>query len=112
MRAQILAYARQFDGVPYVWGGTSPVTGWDCSGFVQYVYKHFGINLPRGGDSQAYTGRQISASEAEPGDLVWWPGQHVAIYAGNGRIYAAHTYGIPTGESPIWGSYVFVRLIE
>lgn len=111
-RDQIASYAQTFEGVPYVWAGTSPVHGWDCSGFVQYVYRQFGIYLPRGGDAQGRSGRVISADEAQAGDLVWWPGQHVAIYLGNGRTFAARTEETGTGYSSLYGYYLFVRLVD
>lgn len=76
--AAVVAYAKQFIGVPYVAGGTTPA-GWDCIGYARYVYRHFGIELPSSSWGARYAGRQISASEARPGDLLWWPG-HVAIY--------------------------------
>jgi peptidoglycan DL-endopeptidase CwlO len=74
----IVAYAGEFQGVPYVYGGSSP-SGFDCSGFVSYVYAHFGINLPR--SSGAYYGVGTRVSSPQPGDIIVSPG-HVGIYAG------------------------------
>jgi len=83
MGSQVVAYAKNFIGVPYVWGGTSP-SGFDCSGFVQYVYRHFGVSLPRTTYSQVAMGRSVSRSELVPGDLVFFRSAgHVGIYVGN-----------------------------
>lgn len=91
---QVLAYAYQFEGYPYVWGGSSPSTGFDCSGFVQYVYAHFGIDLPRTTFEQVNCGTPVSLSDVKPGDLVFeMPSpegpNHVGIYIGNGKILDA-----------------------
>ena len=85
---QIVDYACQFIGNPYVWGGTSLTNGADCSGFVQSVYAHFGINLPRTTWDQEYSGIGISYEEAMPGDLILYEG-HVGIYIGNDQIVNA-----------------------
>lgn len=84
----IVDYACQFIGNPYVWGGTSLTNGADCSGFVQSVYAHFGISLPRTTWDQEYAGRGIGYGEALPGDLILYEG-HVGIYMGNGQIVNA-----------------------
>lgn len=76
---QIVDYACQFIGNPYVWGGTSLTNGADCSGFVQSVYAHFGINLPRTTWDQEHSGTGISYEEAIPGDFILYEG-HVGIY--------------------------------
>lgn len=95
----IIDLARQFLGVPYVWGGSSP-NGFDCSGFVQYVYAQKGIHLPRTADIQATAGRPVAKSDLQPGDLVFFAGDyvnisHVGIYVGDGKmIHASTTYGI------------------
>ena len=81
--AQIVEYSKNFIGVPYVWGGTTP-NGFDCSGFVQYVFRQFGISLPRTTYSQVAMGRSVSRSELQPGDLVFFRSAgHVGIYVGN-----------------------------
>lgn len=86
---QVVDYALQFLGNPYVYGGTSLTKGADCSGFTQSVYKYFGISLPRTGQRSA--GVVIaSLSEALPGDLLFYSG-HVAIYMGDGKIVHAAT---------------------
>ena len=80
--------AKQYLGVPYVWGGTNLNTGADCSGFVKSVYKSFGYNLPRSSSSQRSAGRKVSYSNKQPGDLICYSG-HIAIYIGNGKIVHA-----------------------
>ena len=84
----VVDYACQFIGNPYVWGGTSLTNGADCSGFVQSVYKHFGITLPRTSGEMRSSGRGVSYSEAIPGDIVCYDG-HVGIYMGDGQIVNA-----------------------
>ena len=93
----VIAKAREFLGVPYLWGGTDPRKGLDCSGFVQLVYKSQGIDLPRVSSQQATAGRAVaSLDQARPGDLLFYdyspsrPGiDHVGIYLGDGRMIAA-----------------------
>ncbi len=86
--AAVVDYACQFIGNPYVWGGTSLTSGADCSGFVQSVYKHFGISLPRTSGEMRGVGTGVSYSEAVPGDIVCYDG-HVGIYMGDGQIVNA-----------------------
>ncbi len=83
-------YACQFIGNPYVAGGTSLTNGADCSGFTMSVYAHFGYSIPRTSYSQMSSGRSVSYSEAQPGDLMCYAG-HVGIYIGNGMIVHAST---------------------
>jgi len=86
----ILEIAWQYLGVPYRYGGSSP-SGFDCSGFTQYVYAQAGKSLPRTDRQQYNAGTQVSRADAQPGDIIWHPG-HVAIYAGDGmQIDAPHT---------------------
>uniref|UniRef100_UPI0035C81535 C40 family peptidase n=1 Tax=Clostridium estertheticum TaxID=238834 RepID=UPI0035C81535 len=86
----ILEYASSFLGVPYVWGGISP-EGFDCSGFTQYVFSHFGVTLPRVSQEQQNVGKLISRDDLQPGDLVFFgtPAHHVGIYVGNGKMIDA-----------------------
>ena len=93
--ARLITFARRQLGVPYAYGGASR-SGFDCSGFTMFVYRHLGIALPHGATAQAGRGRAVSLRRLRPGDLVFWGGggyySHVAIYAGHGRIIAApHT---------------------
>ena len=86
-------YARHFVGVPYRYGGASPRSGFDCSGFVAFVYLHFGVKLPHYTFSQFARGRRVARRRLEPGDLVFFDGlNHVGLYVGRGRfIHAPHT---------------------
>ena len=84
----VVDYACQFIGNPYVWGGTSLTNGADCSGFVQSVYAHFGVSLPRTSSEMRSAGREVSYSDAIPGDIICYDG-HVGIYMGNGQIVNA-----------------------
>ncbi len=105
----ILATARSGIGTPYVYGGTSP-SGWDCSGFVQWVYAQHGVNLPRGAGDQAAAGTVISRSEARPGDLVYKPG-HIGSYAGGNQFVDAGNSRVDTSERNIYsGSWTFIRV--
>lgn len=84
----VAEYAMQFKGYPYVYGGNQP-TGWDCSGFVQYVYSQFGVNLPHASSGQTGVGSPVaSLAEAQPGDILA-NSHHVAIYIGNGMVMNA-----------------------
>ena len=86
------AFARRFIGDPYAWGGTGP-TGFDCSGFVRYVYQRFGITLPHSSYADFDLGRSIGRWALQPGDLVFFDGVgHVGLYIGHGRfIHAPHS---------------------
>lgn len=92
---KIIAYASNFLGTPYVWGGTTP-SGFDCSGFVQYVYRYFGISLGRTTYDQVDEGVAVSRNQLQPGDLVFFGSasapHHVGIYVGNNSyIHAPQT---------------------
>ncbi len=84
----IVEFALQYVGNKYVYGGTSLTNGADCSGFVMRVYEAFGYQLPRSSYYQRSAGREVSAEEIQPGDIVCYSG-HVAIYIGDGKIVHA-----------------------
>ena len=108
-RTAIYRTARSGIGVRYRWAGTSR-SGWDCSGFTMWVYKQHGVSLPHTVSGQAAMGRRISKAQAVRGDLVVWPGHHVGIYAGNGRLIDAGSSRTNTTERRIWGSPRFYRI--
>lgn len=86
---EVANYALQFNGNPYVYGGSDPVNGADCSGFVMAIYKHFGVSLPHSANADRKMGYAVnSLAEAEPGDLVCYSG-HVGLYIGSGQIIHA-----------------------
>jgi cell wall-associated NlpC family hydrolase len=88
----VVGIAMQYLGVPYVWGGASP-SGFDCSGFIMYVYQQVGVSLPHHAASQYGQGVAVSRDELQPGDLVFFNGLgHAGIYIGGGQfIHAPHT---------------------
>lgn len=96
VRVDLVQYALQFVGNPYVWGGTSLTHGVDCSGFTMQVYAKYGVYLPHSSRAQPNCGRTISAAEAQPGDLFFYGSggsiNHVAIYIGGGRVVHASNH--------------------
>ena len=107
--SSVYSVASQYQGVPYVYGGATPA-GFDCSGFVMYVYAQFGISLPHSSTGQGAAGTRISLADAQPGDLVIMDG-HDGFYAGNGNILHAPYEGASVRVQPIWTSdYYIVRL--
>ena len=90
---RVVGYAKHLLGVPYRYGGSSPRSGFDCSGFVRYVYSHFGVSLPHSSFGDLVLGRRVGRMHLHAGDLVFFDGAgHVGIYVGNGRfIHAPHT---------------------
>ena len=91
----VVAMAKKYIGVPYVWGGTNPATGMDCSGITQRVFKDLGIEIPRVVSDQMRQGTPVaSLAEAKPGDLlVSFGGDHISIYLGNGKAIDAPVPG-------------------
>jgi cell wall-associated NlpC family hydrolase len=90
---RVVDYAKRFRGVRYIYGGSSPRSGFDCSGFVRFVYAHFGVSLAHSSYAQFGLGRRVGRASLRPGDLVFFDGLgHVGIYIGNGRfIHAPHS---------------------
>ena len=108
--SSVVDYATQFVGNPYVWGGTSLTDGADCSGFVQSVYKNFGVDLPRTSYEQQNAGTEVSYEDAQPGDLICYGG-HVAIYMGDGKIVHASNAkdGIKISDNAAYRTILSVR---
>jgi cell wall-associated NlpC family hydrolase len=112
--SSVLAVAARYVGTPYVYGGTSP-HGFDCSGYVGYVYRQLGVSLPRTANQQMGATKRISRSQARAGDLVFFVSAsrayHVGIYAGNGMMYDAPHTGSSVGKHKIWdAAAVFGRV--
>lgn len=114
--AAVVAYAKQFIGNPYVYGGNSLTNGIDCSGFTQQIYGHFGYSLPRTSGDQAFSGVGINYSQHRAGDLIVYPG-HVAILTGDGGIvHASNSAPYPKGgikytANALYRDYIAVRRI-
>lgn len=112
--SSVVSTAMNYIGVPYVWGGTSP-NGFDCSGFVQYIFKQYGYNLNRTAAAQYSNGYSISRSELRPGDVVFFANtytygiSHVGIYTGNNQFIHAGTNGITTDslDSSYYASHYY-----
>ncbi|MCI5650213.1 MAG: NlpC/P60 family protein [Fusicatenibacter sp.] len=98
-RDELVEYACQFIGNPYVWGGTSLTSGADCSGFVMKIFENYGISLPHSSKAQSGYGTRIDVADAKPGDLIFYQRggsiYHVMIYIGNGQ--AVHASSKKTG---------------
>lgn len=100
-------FARNFVGAPYVFSGSTP-RGFDCSGYIRFVYAHYGVLLPHGVRAQGDAGIKIKQSKARPGDLVIWNDRsHSAIYAGNGMILHATSPGGRVSEVALYTDNVF-----
>ncbi len=110
----IVAEARKYLGVPYVWGGTNPKTGLDCSGLVQIVYDKFGVDLPRVSYQQAREGTPVaSLAQAKPGDLLAFgsPVHHVAIYMGDNKMIEAPRPGLEVRVTDVHEKPIAIRRI-
>lgn len=117
LRVDIVEYAKQFLGNPYVWGGTSLTKGADCSGFVMSIYKHFGIKVSHSSRAQAGEGTKISYKDIQPGDLVFYGSptiNHVAMYIGGGRVIhaASPKQGIIISKYNYHSPVKYVRIIK
>jgi cell wall-associated NlpC family hydrolase len=107
--ASVFNVAKQYIGTPYVFGGATPA-GFDCSGYIMFVYAQFGISLPHSVSGEAARGTRISLADAVPGDVVIMNG-HDGFYAGNGNIMDAPAAGRSISIRPIWTTdYYIVRL--
>lgn len=110
----IAATATRYVGAPYVWGGNTP-SGWDCSGFVKYVYAKHGINIARGTSAIRGSGQFKRTSNPQPGDLVFQNGGgHVGIYLGGGKMIGAQNPSVGTfihnvSRNPLYGYYTLAK---
>jgi hypothetical protein len=112
--AAVVAQARRYLGVPYVWGGTDPATGLDCSGLVQLVYRNLGVDLPRVSYDQATVGQPVpDLAHAQPGDILAFgtPADHVAIYIGNGQMIEAPHTGSQVRVSDVYETPSAIRRV-
>jgi len=107
--AAVLAAAYSVIGLPYQWGGTSPETGFDCSGFTAWAWSHAGVYLPHSSSAQYSSLPQVAREDLQPGDLLFFysPISHVSIYVGGGRmIHSPHTGSTVSVVSVYWDSFV------
>lgn len=117
LRVDMVEYAKQFIGNPYVWGGTSLTKGADCSGFVLSIYKKFGIKLSHSSRAQAKEGKKIAYKDILPGDLVFYGSptiSHVAMYIGGGKVIhaASPKQGIIISKYNYHTPVKYVRIIK
>ncbi len=115
-RQQLVDYALQFVGGRYKYGGSDPHTGVDCSGFIKYVMQHgAGVSMTRSSTSQSKQGTAISASEMQPGDLLFYGSgssiNHVAMYIGDGKVVHASTEKTGIKTSP-WNYRTPVKIVN
>ena len=110
----VVAEARKYLGVPYVWGGTDPAHGLDCSGLVQHVYGQLGVDLPRVSGDQAQAGTPVAGlAQAKPGDLLAFgsPVHHIAIYIGDNQMIEAPRPGLAVRVGPVYETPSAIRRI-
>ena len=118
VRVDLVNFAKQSLGRPYVWGGVSLTNGADCSGFVLSVFRKYGVYLPHSSAAQSTMGTKISLSEAQPGDLIFYAKNgrvnHVAIYIGNGQVIHASSprTGIKISNASYRTPYVVKRILS
>ena len=100
----VVAQAQKYIGVPYLWGGTDPSKGLDCSGFTQYVYNKAGISIPRTASAQQRAATRVTSPR--PGDLVFYgsPAYHVGIFTGGDMMIDSPRTGKSTSERNMWGT--------
>ncbi|WP_182525733.1 transglycosylase SLT domain-containing protein [Nocardioides dongkuii] len=112
---QVVAEARKYLGIPYVWGGTDPDKGLDCSGLVQLVYKNLGVDLPRVSYQQAEAGRVVQGGldNAQPGDILAFgsPVHHVGIYIGDGQMIEAPRTGLDVRVIDVYETPSHIRRV-
>ena len=116
LRNQIVMYAKQFEGNPYVYGGTSLTNGIDCSAYTRAIYANFGYRLPRSAMSQLYVGKAVSVNQLLPGDLVLYHDDngfvyHVTMYIGNNMLIHAGTPQTGIQITKMWSDPRYYRRI-
>ena len=116
MGQEVVNYAMNYLGTPYVWGGDSPA-GFDCSGFAQYVYRHFGVEITRTTYTQVTQGSYVARENLRPGDLVFFTysgdgeAEHVGMYVGNNSYIHCPQPGDVVRVSTIGYGYMTARRI-
>lgn len=105
-QVSVVRFARRLLGVRYAYGGTTPTSGFDCSGFTRFVYSHFGVTLPHSSFGQYALGRRVARARLRPGDLVFFDGLgHVGLYVGRGLFIHAPHSGARVSISRLGGWY-------